>query len=170
MLLREPRNGIGDNMKKILLVLFVVALIFGLSFNADAATKAKIATMDNSPTPPGAISDASSGDTAEVDTEGRVYTRDMGGHTISSGYGDRLVYTGECVVYDVIVQGQTGDDSAAVYDALTAGSKSTVKLDPQSATAKQVNSVNASGALFSTGIYVDVTNGNVLTSVIYDPL
>jgi succinate dehydrogenase/fumarate reductase flavoprotein subunit len=161
-------------MKKLFLVLFVALLVFGLSFNADASTKAKIATMEKSPTPPGAISDADSGDCAEVDTEGRIYTRDMGGHTVASQYGDGIVYTGECVVYSVTIQSVAADAYATVYDALSA--TGTAKADPQIPTAKSFDTQNLGGAHFATGIYVNATGGtgivnsDALVTVVYDPL
>ena len=153
-------------MKKIIALglLLLVGLFLGIEAFADAPNAR---TADEVSEVVG-IAHITNGRSLIIDSEGRAYVRDMGGHTIASQWGDGIVYTGECVVYAVIVQGQTADDYAAVYDALSA--TGTAKADPQSATAKQVNAVDLKGSLFSTGIYVDATDGNVLVTVIYDPL
>ena len=158
-------------IRKNLLFICIVALVlvFGVAFNAEAAAdKARAATLNTSPTPPGGISDVSSGDCVKIDDDGRMYITDLGGHTIASQWGPGLVYTGACVVYDVIVRGQADDDYAAVYDATSA--TGTAKLDPQSSDAKKMEQARISGAVFSTGIYVHAPNADVLVTIVYDTL
>ena len=155
-------------MKKLLIVgllLLGVTLFVTDGLAADNVRSAEFAGYGAK-----SIADASSGACLEVDTAGRAYTREMGGHTISTGYGDRLVYTGSCVVHRVILQGHADNAYAAIYDRVTAGDKSTVKLDPQDTTGDKTESVDAGGALFSTGIYIDAYDANTLVTVIYDAI
>lgn len=121
------------------------------------------------------VSHITSGNTMIVDSEGRAYVREMGGHTISTGYGDRSVYSGECVVHRVIVQvTEDPDGYAAVYDATSA--TGTPDLDPEPGVSNTTGmaTVDLGGALFSTGIYVATDSskggGNILTTVVYDAL
>lgn len=120
------------------------------------------------------ISHITNGRTLIIDAEGRAYVRDMGGHTISTDWGDRLVYTGECVVHAVILHAESADDYAEVYDATSA--TGTAKADPQHSTAKNMVEADLKGSLFSTGIYInasggeDSTHSTALVTVIYDAL
>jgi len=158
-------------MKKLLIVSLL--LVFALGFLTEAsadAINARAATKVNFVS---ALAHPTLGYCNTIDQDGRAYIRDMGGHTIASQWGDGLVYTGECVVHMVIVQSQDADAYAAIYDATSA--TGTAKADPQSSIAKQVNSVDLKGALFSTGIYIDTEagtapNGNTLVTIVYDPL
>jgi len=153
-------------MKKIflvsLLLLVSVFLATGAFADAPQARTARDVNYVN------AIAHPTNGRCLIVDNEGGAYTHEIGNHTVASQWGSGLVYTGKCVVHQVIVQGQAADDYAAAYDAISA--TGTAKCDPQSATAKQVAEANLKGSLFSTGIYISATDANVLVTVVYDPL
>ena len=150
-------------MISLLLLLAVAFLATGVY--AEDATNVKVARDVNYVN---AIADAVTGYCARVDSKGRLNTKELGGHTIASQWGSGLVYTGACVVHQVLVQGQTADDYAAVYDAVSA--TGTAKADPQSATAKQVANADLKGSTFATGIYVYCPNASVLVTVVYDPI
>ena len=153
-------------MKKYLFVLslLLVSMIF---VTGAYATAPQARTNDEADYLVG-ITHVINGRTLIIDNEGDAYTKEIGNHTIASQWGDGLVYTGKCVVHKILVQGQAADDYAAVYDALSA--TGTAKVDPQSATAKQIASADLGGALFETGIYINASNGDTFVTVVYDAL
>lgn len=153
-------------MKKFLFVSFLMVALALFATSVFAATNAKTGGFDNGISYSVGVADLSSGNTAEVNSDGSLQVNDVGKHIIASQWGSGLVYTGACRVQKVLVQGQAADDYAAVYDAVSA--TGTAKCDPQSATAKQFVEADLGGAAFSTGIYVHVPNESVLVTVIYD--
>ena len=154
-------------MRKLFIVslLLLIAIIFTTEAYAEDATNLRAARDVSYGV---AVADAAVGYCARVDSKGRLNTKELGGHTIASQWGSGLVYTGACVVHRVLVQGQSADAFAAVYDATSA--TGTAKADPQSATAKQIASADLGGASFATGIYITAQNANTLVTVTYDPI
>lgn len=152
-------------MKKLFILSLLV--IFALSFTsfADAATKARTASVATGLQGVYGVGDLSSGNTAEV-TDGGALVVSNRAVAVTSQLGDALVYTGACRVLGIQITGVSAADTVAVYDALTA--TGTAKFDPRTDTNNGSFFVDAKGAPFATGIYVDATDNDVFSSVTYD--
>lgn len=159
-------------MRKIFLfsLLLLVSAFFATGVYADAPIARNMRETNYAV----AVAHPATGNCQIVDAEGRAYVREMGGHTVASQWGDGLVYTGECVVHQVIITGATDASYAAVYDAVSA--TGTAKADPQLASATATETADLKGSLFSTGIYIDtdggegIINSDLLVTVVYDAL
>jgi len=161
-------------MKKLLVFGFVLALVLGFStdtYARDVARKDRAIAIGGT-TAVGIVD--GDRENAEVDQYGRLEVKDVAGHTVYSGWGDALVYTGKCVIHSIHVQSVTAASYAEVYDATTA--TGTPKFDPMMAVANENKHVSDIGAVFDNGIYVNtnggvgITNSDVLVTIVYDPI
>lgn len=146
--------------------LFILALLIAMAVPCYAATKATQASMDKGIS--GGVvgvGDLSSGDTAEVSDSGSVNTVARS-KAITNQNGDGLAYTGACRIQTILVSGVSAGDSVVIYDALTATGNP--KFDIFVGTAADTKVVVLGGAPFATGIYVDATDGDVITATVLD--
>ena len=84
-------------------------------------------------------------------------------------YGDGLVYAGPCLLHDVIVTSVTAGDTASVYDGRDATSgKVFASVIVAVLSTSQVTMPE--GTPFDRGIYIDATDNDVETTVVFTPL
>ena len=114
------------------------------------------------------LGDLSTGNTAEIDDNGNVITKEFT-KSIVSGYEDVNAVATACKVYSIILTGDasaSAGDSVIIYDALTA--TGTPKFEARIAAAGGSSQINIPGGVtFSTGVYVDITDGNDYFTVVY---
>ena len=147
------------------LFIFTLLAVLLMTTGAFAATKASRAVVSSGVEQAVAIGDLSSGDTAEVNSVGGIATTRKA-VAVTSQDGAALVYTGACYVQGIVITAPTAGDSMAVYDAITATGEP--KFEAKVADNTSTTFVDCFGAPFTTGIYVDVTDSDVQTTVIYD--
>lgn len=155
-------------MKKIFM--FTLLIIFALSFTsfADAATKARVASVAQGISQVDGIADLSSGDSLEIDSDGSASVKEYP-KTVAVSRGDSAAkVSGACTLYGLVVSGVSAGDYAYIYDALTV--TGTPKFDIYVGTAADstVVTLPAGGVSFATGVSIDATDDDVVTSVIYD--
>ena len=83
--------------------------------------------------------------------------------------GDGCVYAGRCKIYMIVLQVDSANDYANVYDGVDVGSG---KLFVKLASAVKVTwslDLN-SGVPFANGIYVDATDSTVATTIVFEPI
>lgn len=151
-------------MKK-LFALSLLIIFAAFSANAYAATKARTASQGVGIEMVNGIGDLSGGNTVEVNDEGGLATAKRS-RAVTAQLGDGQLYTGACYIQTITISGVSAGDSAAIYDNTSA--TGTAKFDPKIDTANGSYTINANGAPFATGIYVDATDTEVHTSVVYD--
>jgi len=145
------------------LSLLVVLAMVGPVFAADNSHAAAVGgKIDMSV----AIADASSGYTAEVSSTSGALNVAGRAQAVTSQFGDGHMYTGAARIQTICVEGPTAGDYAEIYDAITA--TGTAKFDPRIAANTSSQCYDVGGAPFATGIYINATDGDVLTTVVYD--
>ena len=159
-------------MKKLsALFLVLLAVIFSASTAFAGSADARTANYGQGISAVQGLGDLSSGNTAEVDSSGNVYTR-SGTATVVSSTGTTLstgtaLVTGAADVETITISGPAtaAGDYILVYDALTA--TGTPKFEISVGTAKDTNSIPAAGAHFSTGVFAVSNATPVFVSVVY---
>ena len=151
-------------MKKLLFVSFLImALVPAMCLAADdshaAATGAKVDTIV-------AIGDASSGYLTEVSSTSGALHQIPGPQAVGTQREDGIIYTGACRVLGIHLEGPTAGDYAEIYDGTTTAG--TFRFDPRIAANTSSLTYDCFGAPFTTGIYVDGIDNDVITTVIYD--
>ena len=156
-------------MKKIFILSLLV--IFALSFVsfADAATKARTASVAQGLQGAYGIADLSSGDSAEVDSDGRLAVANTVNSTaVSLGATSNAVITGACTVKGFITKGVSAGDYALVYDALTVTGSPKFDIYVGTAADTKVVTLPEGGVAFATGVTIASTDADVVTTVIYN--
>lgn len=154
-------------MKKIFILSLLI--IFALSFTsfADAATKARVASVAQGISQVDGIADLSSGDSLEIDSDGSASVKEYP-KTVAFEAGDAAAkVTGACTVYGFIVTGVSAGDNVQIYDALTATGTPKFDIVVGTAADTKVVSLPAGGVSFSTGVSYDATDDETLTTIIY---
>jgi len=83
--------------------------------------------------------------------------------------GDGLVYSGPCLVYLITLDPGAGGDSAVIYDGRDATSgKKFMTLTTSIVVTRDVSV--SGGVPFDQGIYVDATDSDVETTIVFAPL
>lgn len=105
-----------------------------------------------------------------VETGGLLRTRSIDKSTaVSSGQASAQVYTGACNIQAINMYAPTAGDNVAVFDSASVGACGFV---PKFEMAISVNGtsdyIDAKGAPFTKGIYVVITDTDVLYSIVYD--
>lgn len=145
--------------------LVVLAVIFSASIAFAGSADARTANYGQGINAVNGVGDLSTGNTAEVDSSGRLAIGEVS-TAVSSGYNDALIYTGACKIKSITMKATSAGDSVAIYDAITA--TGTPKFDPSADTNAGSFTIDAKGAPFATGIYADCNDGDVMYSVVYD--
>ncbi len=148
-------------MKKFILIALLVMAIPGLCFAVDTSRSIGGGTEQYV-----SITDASSGAAAEVSSSSGALNMAGRAQAITRSSGDGLIYTGACRVQSFVITGVTAGDVALIYDAVTA--TGTPIFDIKVGTAVDTKVISCYGAPFATGIYVDATDTDVITTAIYD--
>lgn len=152
-------------MKKLFLIALLVLALAIPSYCIAADTAHSVAvSSDIGQTV--AIADASSGVLAEVSSTSGALNVAGRAQAVSTKGGDGLLYTGACRVQTITVSGVSGGDYVFVYDAVTA--TGTPKFDIYVGTAADTKNIVVGGAPFATGIYLDATDDQVVTTAVYD--
>jgi hypothetical protein len=158
-------------MKKLAFLFVVLAVIFSASFAFAGSADARTANYGQGISGVQGLGDLSSGNTAEVDSNGNLYTR-SGTATVVSSTGATLntgtaLITGAANIQTITIGGQTAaGDYVNLYDALTA--TGTPKWEISSGTAKNCVSIPAAGAAITTGLFADSNDNAVIVSVVYN--
>ncbi len=152
-------------MKKfILIALLVITLVLpSFCFAADAAHA--VAVSGDIAQVVG-IADGSSGAMTEVSSTSGALNTAGRAQAVTRSSSDGLIYTGACRVQSFVITGVSAGDVALIYDAATA--TGTPIFDIKVGTAVDTKVIPCYGAPFSTGIYVDATDADVITTAIYD--
>ena len=159
-------------MKKIFI--FALLIIFALSFTpfAFAATKARTASVAQGLQGAFGIADLSSGDSLEVDSDGRASVRPLQESTVVSSTGATLtagtaLITGAANIQSITLSGQgSAGDYCLIYDALSASG--TPKWEISAGTAKNTVTIDAKGGAITTGLFADSNADTVHLSVSYN--
>ena len=159
-------------MKKLsALFLVLLAVIFSASTAFAGSADARTANYGQGISAVNGFGDLSSGNTAEVDSSGNVYTR-SGTSTVVSSTGDTLkagtlLVTGAANIETITISGPAtaAGDYILIYDALTA--TGTPKFEITTGKAKNTITIDAKGASFSTGVFADSNAAEVFGSVVY---
>lgn len=141
-------------------------LVFAFSLNAFAATKARTLNIATNVQTATALGDASSGDTAEVDTDGSLQVFEEVKKVATLGTGtDGTLVGAACTVYGIVASGSNVGDYIYVYDDNTATgtAKFRIRLD-----ADTFQTQIPGGVAFATNIYVDANGGSTDCTIIYD--
>jgi hypothetical protein len=142
-------------------------LVFAFSLNAFAATKARTLNIATNVQSAMAIGDASSGDTAEVDSDGSLQTQEEV-KAITTATADGSLVGSACTVFGVVYDGSDVGDSVLIYDADTATGTPKLRLLNGVARSSQ-NVMIPGGVAFATNVYVDMTTtGGQQVSLIYE--
>lgn len=113
------------------------------------------------------MGDLSSGNTAEIDSDGSVSVKEYPLPSVS-GFGDQAaLVSGACVVKNIIVNGVSAGDSAYIYDALTVTGTPIFDITVGTALDTKVVPIPG-GRSFSTGVSIDATDSDVKTTIVYD--
>lgn len=159
-------------MKKIFM--FTLLVIFALSFTsfADAATKARTASVAQGISQVDGIADLSSGDSLEINSTGSAYVRPLPISTVVASTGLPLndgvaLITGAANIESITISGQgSAGDYVLLYDALTA--TGTPKWEISAGTAKNTVTIDAKGGAVTTGLFADSNANTVHISVSYN--
>lgn len=172
--------------KNIILTLFVILVLLVIAAPGYSATKARTADLSTAVTAAYGLGDLSSGDTAEIDSDGNLQVEINDGTTTADVDADGslmiepdansikyctendLVVTGASVFYGIIVQGATAGDSVFVYDDVDASKDVTIAEVSISANTGTESVMIPGGVDCTNGIYVIGTDSDVDSSVIYD--
>lgn len=156
-------------MRKIFL--FALLFVLAICMPALAATNAKSASLGQGILTVAGIGDLSSGNTAEVDSDGDLRVSEVSTIAVSSGVtlntGVALVSTA-CKVQGITISGASSTvlDSILIYDAASA--TGTPKYDISIGTAGETVSLNTHGATFSTGVFADASASNMHITIEYN--
>jgi hypothetical protein len=133
-----------------------------------AATKATTASLDKGISGGVVgIGDLSSGDTAEVDSDGNLLVKEYVNKKITIS-GDRsAIISGAFTLMGVVVKGVTAGDYMLIYDALTATGNPVLDIYVGTATDTKVVTLPAGGIPFTTGLSTDSTDDDVIATAIY---
>lgn len=160
-------------MKKIFI--FSLLIIFALSFTsfADAATKARTASVAQGISQVDGIADLSSGDSLEIDSTGSAYVRPLPVSTVVSSTGATLnagtaLITGAANIESITISGvdTAAGDYVLLYDALSA--TGTPNWEATAGTAKGTYTIDPKGAAVTTGLFADSNANTVHISVSYN--
>ena len=117
------------------------------------------------------LGDLSSGNTAEIDSDGNVYTR-SGSATVVSSTGATLntgtaIVGAACNVESITIGGvgTAAGDYVLIYDAASA--TGTPKFEISVGTAKDTRTIDVKGGAFATSVFADSNSDNVFLSVVY---
>ena len=159
-------------MKK--LSALIIAVIFAMAFASyvyAGSADARTASTGKGISQVNGLGDLSSGNTAEIDSDGNVYTR-SGSATVVSSTGATLntgtaIVGAACNVESITISGvgTSAGDYVLIYDALTA--TGTPKFEITAATAKETLTIPTYGAAFATSVFADSNADNVFLSVVY---
>ena len=160
-------------MKKLsALFLVVLAVIFSASTAFAGSADARTANYGQGIGGVQGLGDLSSGNTAEVDSNGNVYTR-SGTATVVSSTGSTLntgtaLITGAANIQSIVVSCPSGSagDYVLLYDALSA--TGTPKWDISVGTAKNTIPVSCFGAGVSTGLFAVSNATTGFVTVVYN--
>lgn len=163
-------------MNKLLLALFAVMVMAGVSFADATYTSTQNIKGGNADYGVGALVDQTNGYTNHVDSEGAAYVQEKVNEVVEAIDSNdlnvgTLVKSGACRLKSIIVGGPTGaaGDYVLVYDALTA--TGTPKFDVSVGTAKDTIVVNIPGGVkMATGIFIEQggTAATLVATVAYD--
>ena len=158
-------------MKKLsALFLVLLAVIFSASIALAGSGDARTANYGQGISQVNGLGDLSSGNTAEVDSSGNVYTR-AGTATVASSTGSTLntgtqLITGAANIQSITISGQgSAGDYIILYDNTSA--TGTPKFEISSGTAKGTITIDAKGAAVTNGIFADSNADTVFLSVVY---
>lgn len=162
-------------MRKLFLFTLLVALVLAVAFNAEAADKARSGSQAVGLNYVNGLGDVSSGDCAEIDTNGALRVQEYGNNTIATNLafktgaddGDGAIVSAACRVSLITITGVSAGDWAEIIDGTD--STGTIKFDPKIGTAEDTTTISIpGGASFATGVYVNAVDGDVLVSVTYN--
>lgn len=151
-------------MRKIFILCLLLVFAFGI--NAFAATKARTLNLATNVEKAYAVADASSGDTAEVDSDGSLQVQEEAKSVVNLATGtDGTLIGSSCKVYGIVASGSNAGDYVYLYDANTATGtpKFRIRLDTDT-----FQTMIPGGVTFSTNIYADVNGGSTDLAVIYE--
>lgn len=156
-------------MKKLIFIATLL-VVLSLAFYAEAADSARSVDRGESGIEQTvALADMSSGAGVEIDSDGNIKNKPWAATYIGALDGT-VTITGACTVYGIYLYGDassTAGDYALVYDALTVTGtpKFDISIDVAKGSASYTFPV---GVKFTTGVTVDVIDGNAFCSVVYD--
>ena len=91
----------------------------------------------------------------------------MKGTSLKYGAGDEAVFTSGVRIFKIFFTGQTAATQCDLYNAVTKTGSPLLKFEAPTSDKTEVLDFGPEGAVFSTGLYLDVTNATDNYTVVY---